>query len=285
MSEKTTLEYVVNKAGELPALPQVAAKVLHLTNNPDSTIDEISRLITTDQVLTARILRLANSAYYGFTRKISSVSEALVILGLSVTRTLILASSVAKVMNKEVAGYALGKGELWKHSIVSAVAARTLANKVGYPDEEKAFTAGLMHDIGKIVMNTYIGPQIQKVVAMVESQKIPFMTAEEKILGFNHAQVGGRIARKWNLPEELAEAIYFHHEPHLADKDPKLTAIAHVADAACMVMGVGIGGDGLLYPVEDQALQILKVDIHVFDQLIAEVADHVHNNEDSLLVG
>ncbi|ADG82472.1 HDOD domain-containing protein [Thermincola potens] len=279
-----TLEDIIKKSEELPALPKVVHKALALIDDPDSTLESISSLISRDPVLTFRVLKLANSAYYGYSRKIATVQEAVLILGLAAVKNLLLTVSVYKIMNKKVAGYILEKGELWKHSMVSALIARQLAQRFSCCDPEKAFMAALTHDIGKIVMNHYIAPQLKEVIAVSERERIPFQKAEEMILGFNHAQVGGGIARQWNLPEELVEAIQFHHEPLSAQINPKLTAITHVADVTCMSMGVGLGGDGLLYPIEEQALQLLQLAPADIENLIAEVVDSIQENEEMLMV-
>lgn len=281
--QRPDIDSVVQKTGVLPALPKVVDKVLGLINDPESDIDDISAAITTDQVLTFRVLKMANSAYFGFSRRVFSVREALAILGLNMTRNLVLAVSAFSIMNKEIAGYVLEKGGLWKHSITTAMLAKEIAERTKCCSSEKAFTTGLLHDIGKVVINTYIAPQLQEITELTLTKKVPFMKAEEAILGFNHAQLGGRVASYWKLPEDMVDAIEYHHEPVYAATDSKLAAVVHIADALCMIMGVGLGGDGLMYCVDGEALQLTGLKVYELDSLIAGVADTVSQNEEGLM--
>ncbi|MHB9094311.1 MAG: HDOD domain-containing protein [Eubacteriales bacterium] len=274
-----SLNEMVHKVEELPALPHVTYRVLQLTSDPKTTIPELTDTITKDQVLTAKVLRMANSAYYGYARRIYGISDALIILGFSTVRNLVLAASVYNVMDKEFQGYFLPKGELWKHSMSTALIARLLARKVSYELPDQAFTAGLLHDIGKIIMNTYMKKRFAKVIEMVNGENIPFMEAEQQILGFDHAEVGARVAEKWNLPDELVEAIANHHRPKLAKINPRLTSLTHVADAASMSMGIGLGGDGMLYPFDGFAIDQLKLDRKIIEETMAEVAESMVDSE------
>jgi len=245
-----SLNDVVQRVEELPALPHVTYRVLELTSRPDTTLSQLTEIITQDQVLTAKVLRMANSVYYGYARRIYGITEALLILGFSTVRNLVMAASVYNVMDREVQGYFLPRGELWKHSMSTALIARSLAKKTGYELPDQAFVAGLLHDMGKIILNTYMNQKFEDVISKVNAENIPFMAAERQILGFDHAVMGSRVAEKWNLPFELVEAIANHHTPALAKHNPKLTSLVHVADAASMSMGIGLGGDGLLYPFD-----------------------------------
>ncbi len=274
-----SLNDIVQKVEELPALPNITHKVLKLTSDPKTTIPELSEVITKDQVLTAKVLRMANSAYYGYARRIYSINEAVVILGFGTIRSLVLAASVYNVMDKEFQGYFLPKGDLWKHSMSTALTARSLARRTGYELPDQAFIAGLLHDIGKTVLNTYMTSAFLSVINKVNEEKIPFMEAERQILGFDHAVVGARVAEKWNLPEILVEAIAKHHSPREAINNPKLTSIVHVADAASMSMGIGLGGDGLLYPFDGFATDRLNLTENMIEETIAEIADSLMDAE------
>lgn len=268
-----SLNEIVQKVDELPALPHVTYRVLTLTSDPKTSITELAETITQDQALTAKVLRMANSAYYGYARRISSIGDALIILGFSTVRNLVLAASVYNVMDKELNGYYLLKGELWKHSMLTALIARLLAKKVNYDVPDQAFTAGLLHDIGKTILNTYMQKRFAEVLEKVHEGNVPFMEAEQMILGFDHAAVGSRVAEKWNLPDELVEAIAVHHTPSLSKINPRLTSIIHVADAASMSMGVGLGGDGLLYPFDGFAVDKLKLTEGIVEGVMSEVAE------------
>jgi len=273
------LNDIVHRVDKLPALPHVAYRVLTLTGDPKTSIAELADTITNDQVLTAKVLRMANSAYYGYARRIFGINEAVIILGFSTVRNLVLAASVFNVMDQEFTGYVLPKGDLWRHSMVTAMLARLLAKDAGFEISDKAFTAGLLHDIGKIILNTYMKESFSEVLSTVNTGKVTFSEAEQKILGFDHAVVGAKVAEKWNLPDELVEAIAKHHSPAESQLNPKLTSIIHIADAASMSMGIGLGGDGLLYAFDGFAVEHTGLNKKTLEEAMAQVAESMIDTE------
>ena len=270
---KLSLEFVISAVNDLPALPQVVLQVMELTDDEKTTAQDISNVINQDQAMTLKVLKLANSAFYGFSRRISSVADATVRLGFKTIRSLVLAASVSDMLNKPVEGYALEQGALWDHSQSCALAARIIAKRVKYPRVEQAFTAALLHDIGKVIFNSVMKENYQEVNDLVEQEGIPFMDAENRVLGFDHAAVGGRIADKWKLPAELVEAIACHHAPERATIDPQLTAIVHTADVVCFMAGIGLGVDGLLYPISAQTTELLGLHEEDMENIISELVD------------
>ena len=270
---KITLEEVIAQIEEVPALPTVVVRVMQMTEDPDSTVNDINRVLSQDQAMTARVLRLANSAFYGFARRIGSISEAVILLGFKTIRGIVLAAAVSDIMNRSTDGYALDKGELWRHSQAAAIAASTIARKVKFSNLDLAFTASLLHDIGKIILNKAMKESYLEVVEMVEQEKIIFLEAEYNVLGFHHAMIGGRIAEKWRLPTDLVEAIEYHHDPMEAKINKELVAITHVADCICVSMGIGVGIDGMLYKVSAEAMELLKLDDMMIEEMIAELID------------
>lgn len=268
-----SLHEVVQKVDELPALPNITYKVIQMTGDPKTSINQLAETIGGDQVLTAKVLRLANSAYYGYARTINTIREAVVILGFDRLRNLVMAASVANVIDSELSGYFLPKGELWKHSMSTAVLARNLAQKTRTILPDQAFTAGLLHDIGKVVLDIYMQDLFKKVMNAVLNENIPFMDAEREILGFDHAEVGSRVAEKWNLPPELIEAIAFHHNPNRATNNIKLVCLVHAADAISMSMGIGLGADGMMYPFEEIAVLQLNLSQETIESAISDLAE------------
>ncbi|KUG04683.1 hd domain protein [hydrocarbon metagenome] len=270
---QVALESVVQSVNELPSLPQVVLEVMRLTRDPNTSARELNDVICQDQAITANMLRLANSAYYGFPRLIGTVGEAVVLLGFQTVRSIILTAAMGDTLSKEVKAYSLEKGELWKHSIGVATAGRMIAKRTGYKYQDLAYTAGLLHDVGKIVLADYLEKYCSEVMEKVNSDEVSFADAEFEILGIDHAQTGGEVAKKWNFPAEIVEAINFHHTPDLAVQDPKLTAITHVADIMCTGIGIGIGIDGLLYQASGHAVGILELDEKVMEEIVAELID------------
>lgn len=271
--KRLSLDDIVKKVHDLPALPQVTFQVIKMADDPNSTAQDINAVITKDQSLTAKVLRLANSAFYGFPRRISTVTEATILLGFNTIKSIVMAASVSEVMTREVSGYALASGELWRHSQAAAIAARLLARRAKYPNPDVAYTGALLHDIGKVVLNSYLKDSYREVVSLIEEGVLSFPDAEREVLGFTHAEIGARVAENWNLPEELVESIAYHHSPELSKKNQKLTYLVHIADATCLMMGVGLGIDGLYYPVSELALQALGSQAAELDDIISNLTD------------
>ncbi|MEN6351797.1 MAG: HDOD domain-containing protein [Syntrophomonas sp.] len=270
---RLSVESIVEAVNDLPALPHIAVRVMELSENPDSTAEDISKVLNQDQGMTARVLRLANSAYYGFPRRISTITDAIVFLGFKTIRSIVLAVSVSDILNQEMEGYALEYGELWKHSQCSAMAARLIAKKAKFGIVDLAYTAALLHDIGKVILNNFIKDAYHEVVDKIDEDNSSFIEAENQVLGFNHAVVGSRVAEKWNLPPELVEAIALHHDPGKAEINKRLTAIVHLADALCVMMGIGIGIDGMLNPISEEAVTLLEFSEKDIEGIISELVD------------
>ncbi|MGB9885934.1 MAG: HDOD domain-containing protein [Moorellales bacterium] len=267
------LQDLVEKVQDLPALPTVVNQVIRLTEDPDSTAADLNAVISRDQALTAKVLRLANSAYYGFPRRVATVTDAVVLLGFNTIRNLVLAASVSNVLQREAPGYQLGRGDLWWHSLTSAMAARLLARKIRFRAAEEAFVAGLLHDIGKLVLSQYVAETYAQILERVTRDGVPFMEAEQAILGFDHARAGGLVAEKWNLPEGLVEAIGCHHRPAAARKAPALAALAHTGDALALMLGAGLGADGLMYPLDWDSVAAVGLTEEKVEEVLDELAD------------
>lgn len=276
---RVSLETIVKAVNDLPALPSVVNKVIKLTEDPNSTAQDINNALIQDQAMTARVLKLANSAFYGFPRRIATVTDATVFLGFKTIKSIVMAASVSDILNAEMSGYALEHGELWKHSQCVAMAARHIARKAKYYQLDLAYTSGLLHDIGKVILNNAMKESYHEVVAKVSEGNTDFIEAENTILGFNHALVGARVAEKWNLPPELVDTIAHHHNPEKAKANKTLTSIVHLADAVCVSMGIGIGIDGMLYTVSSEALTTLKLDENDIYGIINELTDIFSDNQ------
>lgn len=270
---RVTLEEIIRKVRDLPALPNITNEIMRLTEDPDSTVQDIENVIMKDQSLTARVLRLANSAYYGYPRRISTISEASVLLGFQAIRSITLTASVGGLLMKEVPGYGLGKNELWIQSQSCAIISRYIARKVRFSKIDQAYVAGLLRDIGKVIVSYYLTEHFKQIIDKVKNESISFLEAEESVLGFHHGQVGAEIAKKWNLPDDLVEAIAYHHSPEKATINPMLTSIVHIADAIVMMFGIGLGVDGMIYNFSEEAIKVLGIDGPMLEQLMLDVSD------------
>lgn len=275
-----TLNHIVSKVNDMPVLPGRVKKIIELTEDPDSTIEDLEKEILIDQSLTSRILKLANSAYYGYPRKINTVSQATILLGFKTVKSMALASTVNKMMAQELKGYALEKNDLWTQSQTCAIISRYIAKEIGFSDPETAYIGGLLRDIGKTILNYYVEKEYKAIINKVEYSNLSFLEAEEEILGFNHAQVGEKIAEKWNFPKDLVETIGLHHTPEKSTINPTLVSIVHIADAITMMMGISIGADGLTYNFSPFALQTLdNFDPNDLEQLISKSYDLIIDSD------
>lgn len=272
---KVSLDELISRVDEIPVFPATITRIIHITEDPDSDAKDLEREIMTDQGLTTKILRLANSSYYGLSRNIKSVAEATVLLGFQAIKSMVLATTVGKVLVRELPGYALEKEELWRQSQICAITARVIAKKARFSKPDQAYTAGLLRDIGKVILDTYMKEQYEQIVALVDSENKSFMEVEEEVLGFNHGEVGAKIAEKWNLPKDLVEAIELHHDPDSATINPKMTAMTHIADGLVMMMGYHLGIDGLSYEFSEKTMTLLKLDEKALIEIMSEVADIV----------
>ncbi|MSU02686.1 HDOD domain-containing protein [Tissierella pigra] len=280
---KLTLEYIVNKVDDMKALPEIINKVIELTDDPDSNVHDMEKVILQDQVLTTKILRLANSAYYGYARKISTVSQATVLLGFQAIKGIALASTVRTYLMDELRGYSLDKNELWSQSQTCAIISRFIAKSIKYSNPEEAYIAGLLRDIGKTILNQHMEKEYMEVLSKMEEGNMSFLDAEKEVLGFGHTEIGEKIAEKWDFPKDLVEAIGYHHTPELASMNPLLVSIVHIADAITMMMGIGLGLDGLSYNLSSIAINNLNLDETQFQTIISQVTDLV-KDEESFLV-
>lgn len=272
---KLTLDYIVNQVDDIKTLPSIMMEVTRLAEDPDSTVKDMEYEILKDHVLTAKVLRLANSAYYGYARSISTVSQATVLLGFQTVKSIALASTVNEFLSTELKGYQLVENELWEQSQTCGLISRYIAQVVKYKQPEEAYIAGLLRDIGKTVLNQHMEKQYGEVLDLVMDGKMSFIEAEKEIFGFDHAEIGGKIAKKWNMPEQLVETISFHHSPEKSTLAPNLVAIVHLADAITMMMGIGIGLDGLAYNLSEDALNTLNLTIEDFENIVADSMDLV----------
>jgi len=267
------LDALVRQVRGLPALPAAVARVMQLTDDPKAGAADVARALASDQALAARMLKLANSAFYGASRRVSTVSEAVVTLGMRTTRNLVMATSCQEMLEGDVAGYALPRGALWRHSLACAFAAQALAGRARYRATEEAFVAGLLHDIGKVVLSTYLKEQFARVLLRAQGGELTFAEAERETLGFDHAEAGARLLERWNLPSSLVAAVRHHHAPLESPSPSLLPCLVHVADAICLTLGIGLGLDGLAYTLHPEALAALGLTDADFEQVAGQTCD------------
>ena len=227
-----------------PSMPGAAVKLLALVDDPEISVARIEKILRQDAGLTANLLKLANSAYFGIPSKIGSVRQAVLLLGLKRLIQMVIASCVSAIMDKPVPGYDLPPGELWRHSLAVTVAAEGLVKELKIEAAEEIFTAALLHDVGKLILGEFVADDFKK-IDNVLSPEVAFETAEDMVLGTNHADIGARILNQWSLPPGIVNAVRWHHDPDSADQGDLTLDIVHVANVLCLMIGIGVGRDGL----------------------------------------
>ncbi len=276
---KITLAKLLVKVKDMPPLPQSIIQILELTRSSKTSAQDLAKVFERDPALAANILKIANSSFYGFTRKISTITHAIVCLGLDTVKSIALTSSTQEMLNNEIPAYDLEKGMLLQHSITCANCARIIAQRIGYKDCEEAYTAGLLLDIGKVILSRFAEDQFNQIIEKIKDNKTPFNIAEQEILGFDHPKIGGRIIKKWNLPPILIEAVQYHHQPEKAKTNKTLTYIVHFADAISDMLGIGLGSDGLMYVFEENTLDILGLSKEDMESIMSELVDKIQSME------
>jgi putative nucleotidyltransferase with HDIG domain len=274
---KQRLEQVINNLGQLPSIPDVAGKVITLVNNPDASFTRIAEEISKDQAITTNVLKLCNSAYFSRGKEILSVERAAVTLGTKEVKDIVFVAATKSILDKEIIGYDLAKGDLWKHGLAVAVLSKHIAMlKKKNEIADVAFTGSIIHDVGKTVLALYVQSAFKEIISLVESKQITFQSAEREVMGFDHQEIGEKILTKWSFPQILKDIVRYHHEPENAPNESKLlVSIVHIANTICLMGGVGVGSDGLYHQISDEAIKTVGMNNHELDKLYSNLPDTI----------
>lgn len=239
--ESPTLEQIASRAGDLPSLPTIALKIIEMVGDSRTSAGDLQRVIMSDQALAARVLKIANSALFNTRSEITTISHAVVVLGFTTLRSVVMTSSIHRVFSDGTRrGGSLSDAVLWEHSLAVAIASREIARWTEAISPEEAFIAGLLHDIGKLVLSKNLETRYVEVLNEVIRGDATFIDAENRLLGFNHAHLGALVARKWKLPHSVANAILYHHNPGMAPADVKHCAVVSLANEMIVTAGIGL---------------------------------------------
>jgi len=276
-------EQLVGKVDDLPTIPAVATQVLQLLDQPEVQIEEVADLMLSDQVMTARVMKMINSPVYKPGHRISSLKRALVYLGLRHIREVALTTSFISAFDEKSG--AAGIGTFWEHSFGVGMVSKIIAEKIGYIDLERAYIAGVIHDIGEVFFSNYLRDEFQQVMDGIKDKPVKLVDAEAEHFGTTHCEIGLCMARKWNFPESYCEVIAYHHAPTEATIDPVLCAIVNLADLFYSVRELNYGGWVSFNLYEEPSWQILKsmspdlvqLDIERFCYELDDAIPHVKN--------
>ncbi len=263
--KRTEIMRVIKETKSLPTLPGIITKLNTLSANNKASIQEMARVVSSDQVLSARVLRLVNSPSYGFYR-VSTISNALILLGVDVVKSLALSSSIFEIMEKTVVG-------LWEHSLGAGVASNIIARRLNLPECEEISTAGLLHDIGKVIIKIKFTEEYEDIFAMRQEQKLSQLDCERQVLGTDHAEIGGWLAKSWFLPDKLVEPIACHHDVERSTGHQIKTAVVHLADVLIKASGFGSSGEDDVPSIQPVAWQRLGISDEMLAQIVEELED------------
>ena len=252
----------------IPTLPTVLISLLEVIDSEEVSIKQIGDIISKDQALSSRLLKMVNSPIYGFPGRISSVNQALMLIGLGPLKGMLMGVAIFEAMQKTMIG-------LWEHSIGSAIAARLIAVKIGIKETEEASVAALIHDLGKVTFGMCYPAEYKTLLDKAKTEEKYIVDVEREDFGVNHAEAGTWIAQKWNFPANLVEAIGYHHKPQLAKRAKKLTAIVHISDIMIKMTGFGFSGDPYVHQVESEAWELLGLTDEDIKDVLSELEDAI----------
>lgn len=260
------VEQVIQSVNSLRPMPANVSRLLKEIDSPNVSIGSLSGLISLDQALAALVLQMSNSVSLGYPRTCSTLYEAIMQIGLGRLKTILLSSSATDLFKRPLAGYRLGEGELWHHSLVTAVISEWLAQALRYPNSEEAYISGLLHDLGKLFLDQFVVKDYITIVEYVQRYRLQLWQVEEKLIGIDHAQVGGMIAEHWNFPVPLVDAIRFHHYPSLARLNRGLPALVNLANSFAADFQSS-NPDLFSFAIHPETLNILCIDVATVDKL------------------
>jgi putative nucleotidyltransferase with HDIG domain len=262
-------------------MPATGAKMLKMLEDPETSVDEIEDVLRHDPGLTGNVLKLANSAYFGIPSKVSSVRQGVLLLGLKRLIQLVVASCVSAVMDKPVPGYDLPPGDLWRHSIAVSIAAEALVKDKKNIDADDIFTPALLHDIGKLILGHFVKDELDD-IEKIASKGVPYVVAENMVLGTDHAEVGAQVLTQWSFPREVIEAVRWHHDPDFPEQSRSQVDIVYLSNLLCQINGNGDGSEGPVYDLSPTVIERLGIDIGQFDTIASNVAQWVDELADAL---
>jgi len=279
MVDKNKIEILLNSLDELPTLPSVFFTVNKMLSDPRTSAIDIGDAISLDQVMASKVLKLANSSFYGFTSRVNTIPHAVAVLGFSSTKNIVLTTSVLSTLNlkTKIKGFSLA--DFWKHSAAVGTIAKLIANE-SYPQKrEEAFVAGLLHDIGKLILAICAPEYFAETLKLAISKECLFLDVEKEVVGISHPEIVAYINNKWNLPEEISEVIINHHKDvYDADIYALLTAIVQLADVLARGLQFGHACDYSMPIISDDVMDLLKMTPKKLDKILEDSYKALENS-------
>ena len=280
MSQEKLAELLDN-ISELPTLPTVYLKLNRLLQSSQSNASQISRIIESDQAIASKVLRLVNSSFFGLSRKITQINQAVVLLGFNAIRSAVLSISVLESFQSTSTSN-FDHRLFWEHSIAVGTIARQLAKELRLGMEEEAFSCGILHDIGKLVLDQVLPKKFKKIIETVDARQCTILEAERLILETDHCEIGEYLLEHWSLPHMLVESVALHHSPSILRSNPQMVSLVHLADILARKLQIGSGGDPYIHEINLFAMEELDIEAEDMDSLIETIGEKIQESADLL---
>lgn len=274
------MEKILAGVEELPPMPEVVFKAQALLADSESSAKELAALLETDQSIATKVLKMANSAFYGMSGRVSSIQHASLVLGYKNLSEIISVAGAQKSLEKKLPGYGLESEDLWRHSLSVALGSKMIASRKNPELEMVAHTAGLVHDVGKIILDPFVVEAKETFDSFLLQEQQTYLMAEQQILGFDHAEIAAEVCQKWSIPEVISSAIRYHHSPS-SSLEVELAFILHMADFISLMSGEGYEDEDYLYELEEGTMDYLDFDQNDISELTLELMESVANLLDS----
>jgi putative nucleotidyltransferase with HDIG domain len=266
---------ILENVQELPPMPQVVSKTRELIADVNSDTKKIAEIIETDQGIAVKVLKAANSAFYGMISKISTVQQASTVLGYKTLGEIVTMAGTESILSRSLPGYGYQSEDLWKHSLAVSFGSKIIAGMRMPGLEGEAYTAGLIHDVGKIILDSYVLEQRENIDAFMKKEEKTFLNAEFQFFGFTHADIAFEVCKKWNFPDNITLAIKNHHQPSHSNGDG-LSYILHIADYIALLSGIGYDDDDVLCELEDGVLGHFNFRQENISKIVLQVTEFVN---------
>lgn len=277
----TKLNEILSKVKSFPTMPGAGTKMLSLLEEPDTTVSEIEEILRYDPGLTANVLKLANSAYFGIPSKIGSLKQAVILLGLKRLVQIVVATCVSAVMDRSVPGYDLPPGDLWRHSIAVSIAAEALVKDKKINGAEDVFTPALLHDVGKLVLGAFVKEEMEAIES-IAAKGVPFVVAENMILGTDHAEIGAQILAQWNLPSSVIDAVRWHHDPDSPEAFDTQMDVVYLSNLLCQTPDTSGHTGAQSIELSPAVIERLGIQLSQFEAISEKVSCWVKELSDAL---
>jgi putative nucleotidyltransferase with HDIG domain len=274
---RPTIQTLLHRLRELPTLPEIVLKVQQVLNDPEVTADQVAQVIELDQSITVKLLRLVNSPLFVMRREAHTVEEAVVRLGFDAVQNILLSVSALDTLQRISGSKGIEQKAFWKHSIACGAIAQFLSRQTQESDQALCFTAGILHDVGKVILMAFCPGEFAQITHMVQTQGVRYTKAEEAVVRMNHTDIGHHLAKRWNLPMEIRSSIQQHHTPAKATLMPELDSIIHVADGMAWMVQADVPDASHLSEIDEHALQTLGIARKMVDEWLPAIQKDTQN--------